>query len=148
MNKHKILYAQLLIACLLLVGCATPRNADGTIDACKLTKPPKEAYTENAGHSFRSFSYPNPYKIPSNYTGCVKSWLGDYGSNPKHFLVAFAQFDSGLVSKVESHDPDGLVTSCMFDNNEVITKVYSTDRAPEDCQQLLNRARRLVNREK
>ncbi|MGB7816887.1 MAG: hypothetical protein WBL28_11120 [Methylotenera sp.] len=148
MNKHKMLYVWVLISSLFMVSCATPRNPDGTIDACKLTKPPKEAYIANAGHSFRSFTYPNPYKIPSNYTGCVKGWLGDYGSNPKHFLVAFTRFDSGLVSKVEYHDPDGLVTSCEYDKNEVIVKEYSTDRTPEDCQKLLDRARRYVNRGK
>lgn len=149
MKNHKILYALFLIASLALVGgCATSRNADDTINACRLTNPPKEAYVANAGHSLRSFTYPNPYKMPSNYTGCIKGWLGDYSPHPDSFLVISMRFDDGLVSSFESHDPGGLVTSCEFDKNEVITKEYSTDRAPETCQELLNRARRYVGRGK
>lgn len=146
MNNHKKLYALLLITSLFMVSCATPRNADGTIDACKLTKPPKEAHVAEAGHNWRWFSYPNPYEIPSNYTGCVKGWLGDYSAHPDTFLVESIRLDDGLVSKVEYHDPDGLVTSCEYDKNEVIIKEYSTERTPQDCQALLAKARNYVKR--
>ncbi|MDD2834494.1 MAG: hypothetical protein PHD12_10830, partial [Methylotenera sp.] len=121
---------------------------DGTIDTCKLTKPPKEAYVENAGHSFRSFTYPNPYKIPSNYTGCAKGWLGDYGSNPKSFLVISMRFNGGLLLSAEAYDPDGLVASCEYDKNEMIIKSHVVERTGESCEDLLSSARRVVKREK
>jgi len=146
MNKRYFLHAWLLIVSFLMTGCVTPRNPDGTIDACKLTKPPKEAHVAEAGHNWRWFSYPNPYEIPSNYTGCVKGWLGDYSSNPKHFLVLSIRFDSGLVSNVESYDSGGIIASCMFDKNETIIKESLTDKTPKDCHALLAKARNYVKR--
>jgi hypothetical protein len=131
-----------------MVSCATPRNPDGTIDACKLTKPPKEAYIANAGHSFRSFSYPNPYEIPSNYTGCAKGWLGDYTANPKSFLVVSMRFDGGFLTSADAYDPDGLVASCEYDKNEMIVKSYIADRTADSCEDLLSSARRVVKRDK
>lgn len=72
MNKHAVLYVLLLIASFSVVGCVTPRDSDAAIDACKLTKPPKDAYTEYTPHMGQSFVYPNPKELPPTYTGCLK----------------------------------------------------------------------------
>ena len=145
MNKHKNLYVWLLISSFLLVSCATPRNPDGTIDACKLTKPPKEAHVAEAGHNWRWFTYPHPEKVPSNYTGCMKGWLGDYSSHPETFIVLSVQYNNGKVSQAESFEPDRLVASCTYDKNEVVIKEYIANKTPESCQKILSTARAYLN---
>gem|GEM_PF-1502734 len=146
MNKRYFLHAWFFIASFLIAGCVTPRNPDGSIDACKLTKPPKEAHVAEAGHSFRSFTYPNPYNIPSNYTGCIKGWLGDYSSHPSTLLVFSMRFDGGLLTSADAYDPDGLVATCEYDKNEMIVKNLVVERTGESCEDLLSGARRYVKR--
>ncbi len=144
MNKHQSLYVWLLAVTLAIVGCATPRNPDGTINACKLTEPPKESYIAAAGHVGRSFTYPDPRKIPTNYSGCVKAWLGDYNPNSKSVLVLSVKFDGGLVSRIETFNPNKNTTIavCEFDKNESLLTGPS-----DDCLELLTKSRKYVDGE-
>jgi hypothetical protein len=145
MNNQKILYIWLFITSLLLSGCASSRKTDDTIDACKLTEPPTDAYVTDAGHLGRSFTYPAPIKIPANYSGCVKGWIGDDGSPPKSFLVASIRFNNGLVSYIESFDPDGVVVICEFDGNEMLIKETLIKKHYAGCMELLPTAREFVD---
>lgn len=129
MKKLLFLYISLLITSLLMASCATSRNTDGAVDACKLTKPPKEAHVENAGHVGRSFTYPDITTIPNNYSGCIKVWLGDYGLPPtNYFLLYSMQFKKGHASRVEGYEPSDddetvkLVLVCEFDENHLLIK--------------------------
>lgn len=140
MNNHKNLYVWLLITSLLMVSCATQRNHDDTIDVCKLTTPPKEAVVKGAGHLGRSFIYPDPRKIPANYSGCVKAWLGDYNPNPETIPMFSIRFNNGLVSHIDSYDTDGAIAvMCEYDDNEKLTKETLIKKHDEGCteEQLL-----------
>ncbi|MDD2834490.1 MAG: hypothetical protein PHD12_10810 [Methylotenera sp.] len=116
MNKHSIFYIWLLIASFFMVGCATPRNPDGTIDACKLTKPPKEAYTEYTPHMGQSFVYPNPTKLSDTYTGCLKWWVED-----RLFFTYY--LSNGFKYRIDFYDPSNYMKkiTCEYDKNKNLT---------------------------
>jgi hypothetical protein len=121
---------------LFLASCATPRNSDGTIDACKLTKPPKEAMIENAGHLGRMYGYPDLTKVPDNYSGCQKTWLGSYNDSPANsYLFIFIQFNEGVVSRIEfprSLSDDRVSAFCEFDKNGNLSKKSSDECKKSD----------------
>jgi hypothetical protein len=119
MNKNKLLCIVYTVFSLLLVSCATLHNPDGTIDACKLTKPPKEAEIVNVGHAGRVVGYPNLTKVPDNYSGCLKTWLDSDGSLANSLLIISAQFTDGSVSHIEFTEPDTDKIVCEFDSNRV-----------------------------
>ncbi|MDD2834497.1 MAG: hypothetical protein PHD12_10845 [Methylotenera sp.] len=146
MNKQKMLYVWLLITSLFMVGCATPRNTDGIVDACKLTKPPKEAHTGELVHVGNIFIYPDPKKTPSNYSGCVKGWIGDSSQKANTILVLSTKFNGGLVSHIDLFDTDGAIALvCEFDNNEKLIKETLVKKNYEDCTEVLPSIRELVN---
>lgn len=120
MNKQKMLYVWLLITSLFMVACATPRNTDDIVDACKLTKPPSEVKVKNAGHLGQLVGYPK--EIPSKYNGCRKVWLTDYGSLSRYELFAIFHFNDGLINQVELFDEDKNIKEvCEFDKNKTLT---------------------------
>lgn len=146
MKKNIILYISLLTSSLLIVSCATPRNSDNTIDACNLTKPPKDAHTGKLVHVGNIFIYPDPKKTPSNYSGCVKGWIGDSSQKAHTVLVLSTKFNGGLVSHIDSFDTDGAIAVvCDFDGNEKLIKETLVLKHHEGCLELLPTAHELVN---
>ncbi len=122
MNKHKMLYVWLLITSLFMVSCATPRNPDGTIDACKLTKPPKESVVEDMPHMGEMYKYPG--KLPANYSGCKKIWINNQ-------LLFSIVVNNGNVSRIEFFDPDGekVPQVCNYDKDRKLIKGSSSECA-------------------
>ena len=113
MNKNAILYVLLFIGSFSVAGCATPRNPDEIIDACKLTQPPKDAYTEYTPHMGQSFVYPNPKELPSTYTGCLKWWVED------HLFFTY-YLKNGFKYRIDFYDPnnDMKKITCEYDKNK------------------------------
>jgi hypothetical protein len=118
MNSH-ILYAWLLTPCLLMAGCATPHKPESTIDACKLTKPPKEAVIDDIPHMGEMYKYPGA--LPDNYSGCKKIWIN-------HYLAFSIIVNNGSVSRMEFIDPDGEGETevCNYDKNKKLMKGSSS----------------------
>lgn len=123
MKKYIILYIPLLITSLLMAGCATSRNTDGAIDACKLTKPPKEAYTEYTPHMGQSFVYPDPRKLSDTYTGCLKWWIED-----RLFFTYY--LNNGFKYRIDFYDPDNnmIKITCEYDKSKNLTA-----GPPDEC---------------
>lgn len=122
MNVQKRLYAGLLIASVLMIGCATSYKPDNdTIDACTLTKPPEEVKVKDAGHLGQLVGYPK--EISSKYNGCRKVWLTDHGSLSRYELFAIFHFNDGLINQVELFDEEKNIKEvCEFDKNKILTK--------------------------
>lgn len=146
MNKHKILYVWLLISSLFMASCATLRNPNGTIDACNLTKPPKDVHTGELVHVGNIFIYPDPSKTPSNYSGCVKGWIGDSSKKANTILVLSAKFNGGSVFHIDSFDTNGAIAVvCDFDDSERLIKETLVQKHHEGCLELLPTVHELVN---
>lgn len=112
-----------------MVSCATPRNPDGSIDACKLTKPPKEAVKYET-HAANLLEY--PATIASSYNGCQFIWISDFYGVDKHHLLAKLKFKNGLLSHVESFEPKEEKLTCEFDKNKLLVKGSASDCLPYD----------------
>lgn len=135
-----------LITSLFMVSCATPRNSDGIVDACKLTKPPQDAHTGELVHVGNIFIYPDPKKTPSNYSGCVKGWIGDSSQKANTILIFSTKFNGGLVSHIDSFDTDGAIAVvCDFDDNENLIKETLVLKHHEGCLELLPTAHELIH---
>ena len=101
-----------------MVSCATPRNPDDTINACKLTQPPKEAGLKAAGHLGWSATY--PAVIPLGYSGCRKVWLLDFNQDA-YELNAIISYKQGLIYKVGLLDEERhLKEVCKFNQSKVL----------------------------
>lgn len=129
MNKHKMLHVWLLIISLFMVSCAIQRNSDSTIDACNLTKPPKEAIKHET-HAANLLEY--PATIADCYNGCQIIWISDFYGLDKHHLLAKLKFKRGLLSRVESFEPKEEKVTCEFDKNKSLIKGSTSDCLPYD----------------
>lgn len=116
MKKLLFLYISLLITCLSMVGCATSRNPDAATDACKLTNPPKDAYTEYTPHMGQSFVYPDPRKLSDTYTGCLKWWVEDQ-------LFFTYYLSNGFKYRIDFYNPDDNLKkiTCEYDKSKNLT---------------------------
>jgi len=120
MKKRFFLHISLLVTSLSMAGCATSRNTDGSVDACKLTKPPKESYVIELPHGMgRSFTYPDLSKGVGNYTGCLKTWLNDS-------ILTSLKLDNGAVIYAEITEPDKESVVCEFNKNGTLVKGNSS----------------------
>ena len=119
MNKYAVLYTLLIITSFSVTGCAEPRTSDDRIDACKLTKPPKEAVVKDLPHMGEMYKYPG--KLPVNYSGCKKIWINNQ-------LIFSIIINNGNVSRIEFFDPDGEKAPevCNYDNNRMLIKDSSS----------------------
>lgn len=118
MNKNNIL--TILLGCTLLAACAaTPHKAEGTIDACKLTKPPKDAVVQDIPHMGEMYKYPGA--LHDNYSGCKKIWINQY-------LAFSIVVNNGSVTRMEFIDPDGEGETeiCNYDKNKKLLEGSSS----------------------
>lgn len=139
MNKKNLLWCATLLLSFLMLGCATHKNTDvsanGSIDACKVRKPPENQDVLIMGDSF---SYPNILNLANDYTGCVKNWIGDNEKHPPpyhYFIIGSKQFKNGHLIKTESYEIDfsgrtnKVERTCHFyENGELIA-----DKSAKDC---------------
>lgn len=110
-----------------MAGCATSSNTYDSLDACKLTKPPKESKVKNAGHLGQSFTYPTV--VTEGYSGCRKVWLTDYNSSDTYELQAIIKYEHGVIYEVELFDEEKKQKEvCKFDKNKTILA-----GSPEHC---------------
>lgn len=119
----------ILLACSLLAACAAaPHKAEGTIDACKLTKPPQEVKIKDASHLGKTATY--PVNISRNYSGCRKVWLVDYNQS-LYALSAIINYKQGLISSVELFDEENNQKEvCGFDKNKTLIKGSAENCSP------------------
>lgn len=96
------------VAALVWAGAASAQ----TVDSCKLTEPPKDALRKTLPGGMVDIKYPDPAKVPSNYTGCLNSWFS--ASGPPAFI---AKFRNGVTESVIS-PITGLV--CEYRNGQLV----------------------------
>ncbi|MFA7350501.1 MAG: hypothetical protein WC009_07040 [Methylotenera sp.] len=118
MNKHKMLYIGLLMTSFFMVSCATPRNPDDAIDACKLTKPPDKS----AQGYFPPHAYPMrlfPVAPGDSYSGCQWIWIS-YGSPDAWDYGAVTLFKNGVpITHDVKSEYFGIEMSCRYDGENV-----------------------------
>lgn len=128
MRKHQFLYTGFFITSLLVNGCVTTHPNDAKIDACSVTKPPKDSHVMEVPHGGYSYTYPDLSKGIGNYTGCVKTWFGD-----DYYLLQTLWFVNGSISRAELMEPHEEKVTCEFDSNKLLIK-----GSYEDCKSYTN----------
>lgn len=142
MNKNIIFHVWLLITGIFMAGCVSTRNANGTIDTCKLSKPP----AKSAQGYFPPHAYPMrlfPVAPGDNYSGCQWIWIS-YESSDAWDYSAVTLFEKGMpITHYVKSEYFGIDMACNYSWDH-ISKVITKSPDKMECPSN-SRLRALLN---